>query len=107
MSWSKTIKGSFADVRNALQSVAAEVQADDVKAGASEAVREAHHMQATVAVSAAERITGAIPFQAPNPETHEDREIQIGLSGHSSDGLSGNVGVSYTIGELKEKAPAK
>jgi hypothetical protein len=103
MSWSKKIKGSFADVRNALQTIAAEVQADDVKGKASDAVRQAHHLQAVVAVSAAEKITANIPFQAPDPETHEDRELELTLAGHGNEDSSGNVSVAYKIGPLKEK----
>jgi hypothetical protein len=102
MSWSKTIKGSFQEVRDQLHGVAAAVQADDTKHGASEQDREAHHLQARIATTAALGLTAGIPFQSPNPDTHHDRELELTLYGSSStDG--GNVCVGYKFGELVAK----
>lgn len=103
MAWSKTIKGSFQEVRDQIHNVSSAVQADDVKSAASDQAREAHHLQARIATTAVLGVTAGIPFQSPNPDTHHDRDLELTLYGSSSTDGSGNVGVSYKLGELVAK----
>jgi hypothetical protein len=102
MSWSKSVKGSFGEVREALTTVAAEVHDTDVKSKTSDIVRAAHHLQARVAVKAAEELTAGAPFQAAS-EDEEDRDLSLTLSGHGEADGSGNVSVTYKIGKQKPK----
>lgn len=102
MTWSKNLKGSFADIRDQLNSVASDVQATDAKSKESDAVREAHHMQAQVAVAAALAITAHAPFRAASDD-EEDRDMTVSLSGSSEKDGSGEVKVSYKIGSKKLK----
>ena len=106
MSWSKILKGSFAEIREALTSVAAEVHDADAKNKASDIVREAHHLQARVAVKAAEELTAYAPFKAAD-ESEEDRDMVVNLAGHGDADGSGSVSVSYKIGKKKPKEQSK
>lgn len=99
MSWKKTIKGNFGEVREQIDGLAEEVRGKQGKVTEdTEKSVNAHALQARIAQFAASEITAR----------HSGEEnFVLNVSGEVESDGSGSIAIEYSFGAPKKKGKAK